>query len=152
VKALAHRRVPTPRRSAGKDAGGRARALPSTLGVATFFYYDDLRSAVDWYETRLGLRKVFDGGWVAIFRISGRAHLGLVDASSGSQSPVAGQNKGALLAVGTGDLAAWFRHVRKRVPGQVVGKIHVGSHGLTRQFQVRDPGGYIVEFFQWARR
>ncbi len=119
-----------------------------SAGVS-FFYYDDLPAAVRWYREVLGLAAVMEEDWVAIFRLAGGAYVGLVNASDGSQKPLAGDNKGAMIAIETADLESWHRKLREQGMAETIGDIRVASKGLTEMFQVRDPGGYMVEFFRW---
>jgi catechol-2,3-dioxygenase len=126
-----------------------AADLPHSGPATTFFYYADLPAAVRWYESVLGLQKIYSNDWVAILKVAGNARLGLVDATAGSQRPVVGPNKGVLLAIETAELERWLERLRIHLAVDSRTAIRVGSHGLTRQFQVRDPEGYVVEFYAW---
>jgi catechol 2,3-dioxygenase-like lactoylglutathione lyase family enzyme len=119
-----------------------------SAGVS-FFYYEDLPSAVRWYRDVLGLTAVMEDDWVAIFSLVPGAYLGLVNATDGSQKPLDGDNKGALVALETSDLESWYRTMQAQGDIDVIHGIRVASKGLTEMFQIRDPGGYIVEFFRW---
>ena len=81
-------------------------ANPSVAAGVTFFYYDDLDEAADWYENKLGLNKLTDEGWVVIFELTDSSHLGLVNATDGSLKPT--ENKGAMFSIDTFDLEAWY--------------------------------------------
>lgn len=124
-------------------------AMPPVDGVLTMFYYEDLARAIDWYEHVIGFEKIMAFGELAIFAIHGGAHLALVGHGMGSQVPIRGNNKGAILSIQTRALQAWqerlFGHA---APGTDEG-LHLGCDGRTREFKVRDPEGYIVEFFEW---
>jgi catechol 2,3-dioxygenase-like lactoylglutathione lyase family enzyme len=61
-----------------------------------FFYYSDLNQAADWYENKLGLKKIADEDWVVIFALNPYSQIGLVDATGGSLRPI--EDKGALLS------------------------------------------------------
>lgn len=117
-------------------------------GVHTMFYYDDLEAAIDWYE-QVGFEKVLNLDFVCIFKITGSCFVSLVDATSGSQNPVRGPNKGAILSIETTDLEAWHEHLfAKRIEGTGQGA-EIGCGGRTIEFKLRDPGGYTIEFFEW---
>lgn len=122
--------------------------IPAITGAVFFLYYDDVRCAVRWYSEKLRFRNVYDDGWVAIFEITPGGFVGLVNATEGTQRPVAGHNKGALVAIETKDLQGWRHHLLAMdVP--IFRDVHKGAKGKTDTFHVLDPGGYIVEFYQW---
>lgn len=129
--------------------GSSASTTPHIAGAISFFYYHDLAAAVRWYETRLGLKKRFDGGWVAIFELAQGAHIGLVDAANGALKPQPDQDKGAIIALETPDLESWYARLCADGGVTVLEPPSSGSKGLTEQFKILDPGGYIVEFFRW---
>jgi predicted enzyme related to lactoylglutathione lyase len=119
-------------------------------GVHTFFYYDDLAAALHFYEHVLSFPKVADFGWCAIFRLHADAYLGLVNAARGSQRPIAGANKGAVLSLLTYDIEECLARAREAgVVGSAVTPVP-GCDGRTREFRIRDPGGYTIEFFSWV--
>ena len=49
----------------------------------TFLYYRDLPRAVAFYENVLGFQLAIDQGWSKIYRMTGAAHVGLVDETRG---------------------------------------------------------------------
>jgi len=123
--------------------------MPPIDGVLTMFYYDDLPTATDWYERVLGFEKVlvFDG--LALFRVHQGSHLALVGNGAGSQRPISGTNKGAILSIQTRALQDWHERLfRHQAPGTGQG-LQIGCDGRTIEFKVRDPEGYTVEFFEW---
>ena len=122
---------------------------PRVGGVMTVFYYEDLAPAVAFYE-RLGFAKAVDLGWVAIFRISGASMLTLVDATGGSQTPIRGSNKGAILSIETDALEAWRERLARIGVAEPNVELKRGCEGRSVEIHVRDPGGYLVEFFQWV--
>lgn len=120
---------------------------PSIKAGVPFFYYQDLPQAVDWYEHKLGLRKIVDKGWVAIFALNSASQIGLVNATDGSLSPTT--EKGALLSIETDDLEAWYNRLKGVEGVNMIHGIEIGAKGMIEEFRMRDPGGYIVEFFRW---
>ena len=54
------------------------------MGI-TFLYFRDLARACAFYERVLGLDLAIDQGWSKIYRLTGAAHLGLVDETRGMQ-------------------------------------------------------------------
>lgn len=125
---------------------------PSLLGAISFYYYDDLAAAVRWYEERLGLRRAWDGGWAVVFEVAPGSRIGLVDAARGIQQPVPGSNKGALISLEIEDVHAWHAYLTAWGDTDVVAPIGSATDDLTETFVVRDPGGYLVEFFRWRQR
>ena len=121
---------------------------PSVAGVVTLFYYRDLPAARKWYDSRLGFECTMDIEGVVMYRIHEHSHLALVAADFGSQRPIDGTNKGAMISLQTDELNTWHR----RLAG-VCGAEHgicVGAGGRTREFKVYDPEGYSLEFFEWT--
>ncbi len=124
--------------------------LPGHAGAITFFYYDKLDAAVRWYRDVIGLEPVMVEEWMALFQVTPGHCLGLVGASEGSQSPVAGPNKGAMLSIETDCLEDWYRRLQKMGADGLDDGFQPGCRGRTIEFRVRDPGGYYVEFFRWV--
>jgi catechol 2,3-dioxygenase-like lactoylglutathione lyase family enzyme len=121
---------------------------PSITGVLTLFYYRDLAAARNWYENRLGFERTMDIEGGVIFRIHEHSHIALVAGDFGSQRPIGGRNKGAMLSIQTDQLEAWYRRFAG-VEGTESG-ICVGAGGRTREFKIYDPEGYSLEFFEWT--
>jgi predicted enzyme related to lactoylglutathione lyase len=119
-------------------------------GTHTFFYYHDLPAAIHFYQHVLGFEKVADFDWCAIIRLHGDSHLGLVNATRGSQRPVAGTNKGAVLSLFTDDLEVCLSRARRAGVVSATTIPVPGCEGRTREFRIFDPGGYTLEFFCWA--
>lgn len=120
---------------------------PSIAGGVPFFYYQDLATAADWYENKLGLKKYADEGWVVIFELTPSSYLGLVNATGGSLRPI--EEKGALLSIETEELEAWYERLKDVEGINMIHGIEVGAKGLIEEFRMSDPGGYVVEFFRW---
>jgi len=131
---------------AGVRAGSTGEH-PSIAAGVPFFYYQDLASAADWYEHKLGLEKTTDEGWVVIFRLTPTSYIGLVNATDGTLRPAA--EKGAMLSIETRELEAWYRRLKETQGVEMVSGIEDGAKGMIDKFIVRDPGGYLIEFFRW---
>lgn len=122
-------------------------ANPSVAAGVTFFYYDDLDEAADWYENKLGLIKLTDEGWVVIFELTDSSHLGLVNATEGSLKPT--ENKGAMFSIDTAELEAWHEKLKDVEGINMKQGIQESTNGMIEVFSIMDPGGYIIEFFRW---
>ena len=118
-------------------------------GVVTFFYYEDQPSAVKFYQQVVGLRRVQDFGWCTILQLQPSTYLGLVNAVAGSQRPIAGANKGAILSIETADLDGCLAHMKRLGVVAADTILEPGCAGHAMEFKIRDPGGYTVEFFRW---
>lgn len=124
-----------------------AEELPPITAGVPFFYYADLPTAADWYEHKLGLKKVANKDWVVIFALNDHSQIGLVNASGGSLVPT--ENKGALLSIETQALEQWYERLSGVDGINMIHGIESGAGGMIEEFRMRDPGGYIVEFFRW---
>lgn len=106
----------------------------------TFFYYDDLQAAADFYEHVLGLELVLDQGMARIYRIGGHSYFGIVDGTRGHLQ--AQPHSAALLTLVDEDVAGWHQRLRAAaVPG--ISEILRGNY--CEHFFFTDPGGYSVE-------
>lgn len=120
---------------------------PPIAGGVPFFYYDDFDTAVDWYKNKLGLTPMTEEDWVAIFELTPTSYIGLVDVEGGSLGVA--EEKGAMLSIDTPDLDAWYEKLQGIEGVNITQGIQAGAEGMVRVFKVEDPGGYIIEFFQW---
>lgn len=135
----------------GHQAGPPAEmaAALGVKGVVTFFYYDDLEGAVAFYEGVIGLRKVMQNEWCGLFELRPGTVLGLVNGVAGSQHPIAGTNKGAIISLEVEDLEACLALMKARGVVPQSAELEPGCAGRTWEFKLRDPGGYCLEFFRW---
>ena len=120
---------------------------PSIANGVPFFYYDDLPEAVDYYENKVGLKKVTDEDFVAIFALNDQSQLGLVSATGGTLKPT--KDKGVLLSIETAELEAWYEALKDVEGINITQGIVNNDNGLISEFRMVDPGGYIIEFFKW---
>ncbi len=120
---------------------------PSIAAGVPFFYYNDLNAAANWYENKLGLKKVTEEEWVVIFELTDTSYLGLVNASGGSLKPT--EDKGAVLSIETSELEAWYDKLKDLEGINMIHGIEEGADGMIDEFRMTDPGGYIIEFFRW---
>ena len=48
---------------------------PSIAAGVPFFYYNDLNAAANWYENKIGLKKVTEEEWVVIFELTDTSYM-----------------------------------------------------------------------------
>jgi catechol 2,3-dioxygenase-like lactoylglutathione lyase family enzyme len=116
-------------------------STPGTTGMITFFYYDNHAEAVDFYTNKLGLKVVMDDGWIVIVETAPGSRIALADPSEGFLKPV--KDKGALIAIETEELEAWYEKLKVQGMEFLFGW---EDGDYVQQFRVYDPGGYVVEF------
>lgn len=127
----------------------RPPPIPPIDGVLTMFYYDDLETAAAWYEEVLGFEKILAFEGLSLFRVHEGSQLALVGNGCGSQTPIPGANKGAILSIQTPALHAWHERLFEHKAPDAGEGLEIGGDGRTIEFKVRDPEGYTIEFFQW---
>ena len=101
------------------------------------------------YERLFGRPREMFTHWCAFFDLQPGVRLGLVDSAAGSQRPVPGDNKGALLSFEVEDLSACLERMKALGLAAPDAGLERGAEGHTWEFKVRDPGGYWLEFFSW---
>lgn len=108
----------------------------------TFLYYRDLPAAMRFYEEVMGFPLAIDQGWSKIYRITGAAHVGLVDEARGSHR--AHPTKPVQLCVRVADVDAWHDWMRHCGVDALTALRTVDALGI-RVFTCLDPEGYQVE-------
>jgi len=106
-----------------------------------------LPEATDWYENKLGLKKVTQEDWVVIFEISNTSYIGLVNASGGTLRPT--EEKGVLLSIETAELESWYEKLNAVDGINMIQGIVESDNGMIEEFRMIDPGGYVIEFLRW---
>ena len=118
-------------------------------GSITFFYYEDLAKAEEFYGGVMGFEKVIDVDFAKVFRISGDAHVGIVDGEKGSMRPT--RDKPVMLTVIVDDIEAWHRHLVERgveidqPPREV-------SYLRMKTLLFRDPEDYVIEVLEFLKK
>ena len=123
-----------------------ARLVPPPGGAVelaiTFFYYRDLDAAIRFYEEVMNFNLAIDQGWSKIYRISGAAHLGLVDEARGMHRSA--PEKPVQLCIRVPDVDAWYDYAKaKKVVN--LSKLFVNDTLGIRAFVFDDPEGYQIE-------
>jgi len=111
-------------------------------GLITFLYYKDLKKVAKFYEEVMGFKLTIDQGWAKIYRVTGGAHVGLVDERRGYHR--AGPTKPVMLTVVVPDVDAWYQYLRGKGVKTLNEPHNVEELGL-RAFLLEDPEGYVIE-------
>jgi catechol 2,3-dioxygenase-like lactoylglutathione lyase family enzyme len=131
--------------------------LPPVNALVTNFYYENLPAAREWYVEKLGFRLLYDADWVIIVEVARGMQIALVDGDKGEMRAV--QEKGTMLSIETDALEEWHTRVSKieginwyqskKAGGDRRPARQIREHEDIREFRILDPGGYLIEFYQW---
>jgi predicted enzyme related to lactoylglutathione lyase len=116
--------------------------VPVAEGAITFFYYEDLAKASEFYEKVMGFQLVQDQRWAKIYRINDSSYVGCVDGSVGYHKP--SDDKPVMLTVVVKDPDAWYTHLREH-GAETLNEPHDDEELNLRIFLLRDPEGYVIE-------
>ena len=119
-----------------------ARPDGETELAITFLYYRDLPQAMAFYEEVLGLDLAIDQGWSKIYRITGQAHVGLVDETRGMQR--ASEQKPVQVCLRVADVDAWYAWIKANGVAGLTKMFESAELGI-RAFAFNDPEGYQIE-------
>jgi hypothetical protein len=120
---------------------------PPIASQTTMLYYDDLQAAEEFYGVKLGLSKTRDFGWAKLFRTSASAEIGLVQSGKGYFR--AQPHNAVMLSIVTTEIDDWYQRLKADSSIVFLIEIKTSESVPIRNFMIRDPGGYAVEFFQW---
>ena len=108
----------------------------------TFLYFDDLNDATLFFEETLKLTKVDDQGFAKIYRTSGGAFLGIVDASKGYCRAPSEQN--TLITLITENVKDWYQRL-KASGVKIDSPPKINETANVECFFFEGPGGYAFE-------
>ena len=117
-------------------------------GVLTFFYYDDIEKASEFYRCVMGFERVMNKEWVKIYKILGGSHVGLVNGERGSHKP--NPIKPVRLQIIVSDADTWFRYLKGKGLEIDRDAPHVGTEINIKAFSVKDPEGYTIEICEYT--
>jgi hypothetical protein len=117
-------------------------------GQVTFLYYEDLAAPRKFYGQTLGLVPYMENDWVTLFYATPGATIGLVKASNSGTS-ASTKRSVVMVSLVTDDVAAWYRKLRCDASLRIVKHLYDHPGVPIRAFEIEDPAGYPVEFFQW---
>lgn len=117
--------------------------MPDICSQITFLYYEDLNSAIDFYERVMGLKPVDDQGSCRIYRVCGNCFLGVVDEKHGHcQAQRNEQN--VLVTFVVDDLEKWHAFLQEqnvKLTSELLFKPEI----RIKAFFFEDPAGYAME-------
>ena len=119
----------------GPDGGAVELAI-------TFIYFRDLPRAMRFYEDVLGLTLAIDQGWSKIYRITGGAHVGLVDETRGAHR--ASDTKPVQLCLRVRDVDAWHAWLEEQGAPELTAPRDSEELGI-RVLTLNDPEGHQIE-------
>ena len=114
----------------------------------TFFYYHDLENAARFYEQTMRFELVEDQKWAKIYRVSGRAFLGIVAGDKGFRRPQ--DYNAVLLTVLVDDVEAWYDYLKEKGVKFLTG-LQDKPDIQVRCFFLEDPGGYAIEIQEFLK-
>jgi Glyoxalase/Bleomycin resistance protein/Dioxygenase superfamily len=129
-------------------AGHQAVAEGGLTGQVTFLYYKDLAAPRKFYAEELGLVPYLDTEWVVLFHTASGATLGIVKVPNGHLS-ASMKRAAVMVSLVTDDVAAWYRKLSQDPNVHIVKALYDHPAVPIRAFEVEDPAGYPIEFFQW---
>jgi hypothetical protein len=141
----------TDRTGATASTGGATAASAAQVrisGQATFLYYKDLVAPRKFYTEVLGLVPYFETEWVTLYHPVAGATIGLVKEPSSDTSAKIKRSV-VMVSLVTDDVAGWYRKLRHRRGVHIVKALYDHPAVPIRAFEIEDPAGYPVEFFQW---
>jgi catechol 2,3-dioxygenase-like lactoylglutathione lyase family enzyme len=118
---------------------------PPITGSITFFYYDDLKRAADFYQNTLGFQLVNDVDFAKVYHAGAGTHVGLVDGHRGSMKPT--KDKPVMLSLFVDDVDKWHKHLLSK--GLKLDPPVEPIYNKMRVLIFKDPEGYTLELLQW---
>ena len=118
-------------------------------GSITFFYYEDLEKADEFYDDVMGFEKVIDMDFAKVFRVSGGAHFGIVDGTRGSMRPT--EDKPVMFTVIADDIEAWHGYLKERGV-EIDQPPKVASYLKMKTMLFRDSEGYVIEILEFLTK
>ena len=124
-------------------------AISGLEGSITFFYYDDLAKADNFYSEIMGFETVVDVEFAKVYKISEGAHVGIVDGNVGSMKPT--KDKPVMLSVLVEDADAWHKYLTEKGV-DVMGPPRKPEYLEMKVFLLKDTEGYILEILEWIKK
>ena len=114
-------------------------------GSITFFYYNNLEKASNFYQQILGFKKVLDVDFAQLYRIFDNVYVGLVDGKRGSIKP--SDQKSVMLSIFVDDVDSWYEKLREK--GLEINPPEEPNYLNMKVLIFTDTEGYVIELLQW---
>jgi predicted enzyme related to lactoylglutathione lyase len=118
-------------------------------GTITFFYYDNLARAVDFYENVMGFEKVIDIPLAKVFKVHGTSHVGLTDGHEGYLKFK--DDKPVMLSWFSDDIDGWHEKLKEKGVKIEQPPTKMSYLEMKTMF-FWDPEGYLLEILQWLKK
>jgi Glyoxalase/Bleomycin resistance protein/Dioxygenase superfamily len=141
-----------PRGSAARmqSEADRGIGVLSITDQATFLYYDDLTAARKFYGRTLGLTPYFETERSSLYHTTPGATIGLVKDRHNRITPAV-RRAVVMVSIVTANVAGWYKKLKQDPHIHITKDLYDNPRVRIRAFEVRDPGGYPIEFFQWLK-
>ena len=133
-------------------AGAAEEVHPQIGSHVVFLYYKDLNAAVRFYEDLFGLPKVYDQGWVKMYRVTPGSYIGLIDEAGKGYHKAPTTTPSVMVSIETTELDAWYRRLKGKGATFLIEPDPNKPHEVVQSVLLKDPGGYTIEFFRWIKR
>jgi len=124
---------------------------PEVIDQVVFLYYSNFEEAVKFYESVMDFKQIEQTvplKWVSIYRATGNSFVGIVDETKGTLK--AAREKPVMLSWVSNDVNAWYQYLKGKGVSIIRAPKTNQETGI-RAMLVKDPGGYMLEFFRWIK-
>lgn len=118
-------------------------------GQITFFYYNDLERADDFYSTIMEFEKVIDLSYARVFKITEGAHIGIVNSEEGYLKP--SKDKPVMLTIIVENIESWFNNLKEKGINVKEGMVRRKKPDMTTLL-IKDPEDYVIEILQFNKK
>jgi predicted enzyme related to lactoylglutathione lyase len=118
-------------------------------GQITFFYYNDLERADDFYSTIMEFEKVIDLSYARVFKITEGAHVGIVNSEEGYLKP--SKDKPVMLTIIVENIESWFNNLKEKGINVKEGMVRRKKPDMTTLL-IKDPEDYVIEILQFNKK
>ncbi|MDA5192431.1 VOC family protein [Govanella unica] len=136
--------------------GTPAVAAAPTTAHTTFaeqyvmLYYKDITAASAFYGKALGLERTLTDDWVHLYKATPQSYIGVVREGPGALFKAKPDNA-VMVSLVTPDVDALYERIKGDKTIVFLDAPNDHANAPIRGFMVRDPGGYVVEFFSWRK-
>ena len=150
AKTLGEPSQMSPTTSPAMDANeaNRSAEVTSVTDQVTFLYYDDLTAPRKFYGETLGLTPYFEREGVSLYHPTPGATIGVVKVPGTGAAPPTKRSV-VMVSIVTDDVAGWYKKLKQDPHIHIDKDLYDHPRVPIRAFEVEDPGGYPIEFFQW---